>query len=180
MKQRSVRMDVCRAVIATALLTASCGGSPAPSSAAATPAAQPGATPANTDAGHVHTAPHGGTLLELGEEFAHVELLLDSSAGNLTAYVLDGEAEKPVRLRQEIITLLLAGPDALAARPFDLRAVASVLTGETVGDSSQFALTYEGLKGVKAFSGTLVQLVVKGQEFRDVPVVYPSVDQRKP
>ena len=47
---------------------------------------------------HEHTAPHGGTLVALGEEFGHLELLLNKETGELTAYVLDGEAEKPVRL----------------------------------------------------------------------------------
>ena len=31
--------------------------------------------------GHLHTAPHGGSLVILGETFAHLELLLDSEAG---------------------------------------------------------------------------------------------------
>lgn len=36
--------------------------------------------------------------MALGEEFGHLELLLNKETGELTAYVLDGEAEKPVRL----------------------------------------------------------------------------------
>ena len=50
---------------------------------------------------HEHTAPHGGALVGLGKEFAHVELVLEKATGKLTGYVLDGEAEKPVRLRAE-------------------------------------------------------------------------------
>jgi len=37
--------------------------------------------------------PHGGTLVALGAEFAHTELLPDSSTGTLMAQVLDGEAD---------------------------------------------------------------------------------------
>ena len=44
----------------------------------------------------------GGTLVELGNEFAHVELVLDSNAGSLTAYVLDGEAQESHAQRRRI------------------------------------------------------------------------------
>ncbi len=41
---------------------------------------------ADTDAhqsghGHEHAAPHGGTLIVLGDEFAHLELVLDPGTG---------------------------------------------------------------------------------------------------
>ena len=42
--------------------------------------------------GHHHVAPHGGTLVVFGNEFAHLELVLDLSVGKLDAYFLDGMA----------------------------------------------------------------------------------------
>ena len=45
---------------------------------------------------HEHKPPHSGTLVEFGEEFAHLELVLDAATGTLKAYALDGEAEKAV------------------------------------------------------------------------------------
>ena len=36
-----------------------------------------------TDAHHEHTAPHGGTLVVFGDEFAHIELVLDQTTGKL-------------------------------------------------------------------------------------------------
>ena len=54
-----------------------------------------------TQAHHEHTAPHGGTLVVFGNEFAHIELVLDQTTGKLTAYVLDGEAEKSVQTLTE-------------------------------------------------------------------------------
>jgi hypothetical protein len=55
--------------------------------------------------GHEHHAPHDGTLVELGEEFAHLELVLNAQTGTLTVYVLDGEAEQSVRIAQPEIEL---------------------------------------------------------------------------
>ena len=49
---------------------------------------------------HEHHAPHHGALEVLGDEFAHVELVLDEKTGRLTAYVLDGEAENPRALQE--------------------------------------------------------------------------------
>ena len=59
-----------------------------------------------THAHHHHTAPHGGALVVLGEEFAHVEFVLEEKRPeNSLVYVLDSEAEKPVRLSQKTIEL---------------------------------------------------------------------------
>jgi hypothetical protein len=57
------------------------------SSSTDTPSAT-SASPATT-ATHEHKAPHGGLLVEVGEEFAYIELVLDRTSGTLTAYMLD-------------------------------------------------------------------------------------------
>jgi len=112
---------------------------------------------------HTHQAPHGGTLVELGEEFAHVELLLDGTTGKVTAYIFDGEVEKPIRLEQKEI--VLKGKTV----SLTLEAVGSPLTGEKPGDTSQFEGQSDGLKGAKEFDGTIARVVIKGRELTDVP-----------
>ena len=113
---------------------------------------------------HAHQAPHGGTLVELGQEFAHVEVVFESATGKVTAYVLDGEVEKPIRLEQK--ELLLKGK----TRSVTLQAVGSPLTGEKPGDTSQFEGQSDGLKGATELDAALVRIVVKGREFNDVPL----------
>lgn len=44
-------------------------------------------------------APHGGVLLEVGEEVAHLELVHDPQDGSVKVYVLDGKADKAVAIR---------------------------------------------------------------------------------
>ncbi len=142
-------------------LTLACGGGePAP--AAPPPTADVG--------GHAHEAPHGGVLVELGDHVAFLEFVLDEDTGSLTVYVLDGAAEQAVRVSQETIGLVFEAPGILAGTSLELKARANVLTGETAGDSSQFVVTHESLKGVKAFKGQVLQVLIKGQTFRDVPV----------
>ena len=115
------------------LLLPGCGGD-------SPPAPPPSAAPV-----HLHRAPHGGTLVELGEEFAHVELLVDGTTGAATAFVLDGEAEGSFPVAQPALefTGRRDGPEF----PFALAAVANPLTGETVGRTSEFRGRCDALRG---------------------------------
>ncbi len=122
--------------------------------------------------GHEHSAPHGGTLIVLGDEFAHLELVLDPGTGDLTAYVLDGEAESPVRLEQEEIEMKIEVVRGSAA--LKLNAVSNVLTGETAGDSSEFSAQSDKLKGVKRFGAVITAITVKGREFEEVEFRFPE------
>lgn len=122
---------------------------------------------------HEHTAPHGGTLVVLGDEFAHLELVLDAETGKLTAYVLDGEAENPIRLEQEEIEMKIGagGKDYLALK---LKAVPSVLTGETAGDSSEFSVQSDRLKGIERFGAVITSITIKGKKFEGVEFGFPE------
>lgn len=117
---------------------------------------------------HEHKAPHGGTLVEIGEEFAHLELVLDQPTGQLTAYALDGEAENSVRLSQKEIEL------TIGSATIKLVAMDNPLTGETVGDTSEFRSPLGALKGQERFSGTIKKIQIKGQSFESVPANFPG------
>lgn len=123
--------------------------------------------------GHVHEAPHGGTLVVLADEAVNLELVLDAAAGKLTAYVLDGHAERGLRIAQPSIQLSLRRG---AGDPFDvtLVAVANALTGETAGDTSEFAATDERLRGPGAIDGVVRSVAVRGTAFADVPFRLPE------
>ena len=135
---------------------------------------------------HEHVAPHGGTLVVLGDEFAHVELVLDPAVGSLTAYVLDGHAEKAIRLRRPRVSLILDAVGVGDAQPaklpkpleLALLAVANPLTGETAEDSSQYAGGADQLKGVKRFTARLPELTVRGREFKDIAFKFPEGNER--
>ena len=131
-----------------------------------TPAPEP-------EGGHEHVAPHGGALVELGEELAHLELVHDPTTGTLTAYVLDGEAEQAVRVSASALELQVTPPGGTASTA-SLPAKANALTGEAVGDSSQFVGVVAARKGVSTFTGAVRQLNVRGKSFTDVPFSVPS------
>lgn len=131
---------------------------------------------------HEHSAPHNGTLVELGDEFAHVELVLDSDGGILTAYVLDGEAEEAVRIAQSDIQLdIELGHDEGGDEEFKviLQGKENSLTGETVGDTSEFSGQSDRLKGVKEFEAEIVHLTIKGQELNNVEFNFPKGNEEE-
>jgi hypothetical protein len=150
---------------------AGCSRSTTPPSQASSqnaPAGQGTAPGQGAPTGHEHHAPHGGTLVELGEEAAHIELVLDRSSGSLTAYVLDGEAEESVRIAQPSLDLVIDAPGP-AGRVLPLAARANVLTGETVGDSSEFGATDGALQTGGTIKGQVRHIHVKGQVFDHLP-----------
>jgi hypothetical protein len=126
---------------------------------------------------HEHKPPHGGTLVEFGEEFAHLELQLDPAIGRLTGYVLDGEAEKPVPIVQGEIVLLVKGKSADYSVP--LKGVGNPLTGEKLGDTSQFEGQADQLKGAKEFDAEVLKITVKGKEFSKVSFNFPKGNEEK-
>jgi hypothetical protein len=122
---------------------------------------------------HEHKPPHNGTLVVFGEEFAHLEFVLDPSTGKLTAYALDGEAEQAVRMAQKEIELKVRPPGTNESI-VKLTAVGSDLTGETPGDTSQFEGQSELLKNAKEFDAIISAVTLKGQEFKDVKFNFPK------
>lgn len=127
----------------------------------------------NSYAEHEHHAPHHGTLIVLGEEFAHLELVLDGATGTLSAYSLDGEAENAIPLTQsEIIIKITPQND----EQFDLalKALENPLTGETAGNTSEFKGQSETLKGISKFAGIIRAVVTNGQKFNNVVFDFPE------
>jgi len=124
---------------------------------------------------HHHAAPHGGTMVALGDHMAHLELVLDSQNGTLTAYILDGEASNAVRLAQPAIDIrLIKDPATKQGENLVLKAVANALTGEKETDSSEFSITSDLLKGTTEFSAIIQSVTIKGQEFKGVEFKYPG------
>ncbi len=108
-----------------------CGDKAAPEKGAAKP-------PADADA-HAHAkAPHGGELLELGEEEAHLEIVHDAKAGAVTVYVLDKDGKTPVPTAAP--TIVLATKDG----PKDL--VLTAVNAKPDGTADTWQGAHEGLK----------------------------------
>lgn len=63
------------------------------------------------EAAHEHKAPHGGEVLELGNEEGHIEVLHDQAAGTMTLHIYGTSLEKPVYVKAPVLNLQTkAGP----------------------------------------------------------------------
>lgn len=122
---------------------------------------------------HHHAAPHGGSLVELGTEAAHLELVVNRASGSLTLYVLDGEAEHAVRVASPSLTLHVER-DGGAPVVVTLGPVANALTGETVGATSQFAAIHDVFRTSGPIRAVLDAIIVNGRTYRRVAIVAPA------
>jgi hypothetical protein len=152
--------------------------------------ATPTKEPAPEHHHHHHTAPHGGTLVVFGEEFAHIELKLDNHTGKLTLWALDGEAENPLRLKSKTLSLQIrldekdqkSAESAAQENPFmlTLQGVANPLTGETLEETSQFEGQSPSLKEVKHFYGLFPSIELRGKTFEKVEFKFPEGNEEHP
>ena len=173
----SLRRAIATAHLAlAALAVVACGRPTAPPSLSApiTSASETKATPNTASL----RAPHGGTLIDLGD-IACLELLLDRSAGNLTLFVLDHQAARPVRISQPAIEVMLDGAGPGDERRFALFALMPVKIGALVGSASTFSVRLKELRDVGRMSGRVLDVVVDQQEFRDVRFDYPNRPTRQ-
>ena len=127
--------------------------------------------------GHEHHAPHGGTLVVLGEEFAHFEVLLDAASGKLSLYVLDREPDSYVRVKHPELELEIV-PSQGEAFSVRLKAAANPLTGETAGDTSQFEGQDDRLKGLKDFDAEAPALEIRGQKVGPTKFNFPKGNEK--
>ena len=90
------------------------------------------------DAGHEHPTkgPHGGHLIELGNEEYHAELLHDEKTHTVTVHLLDGAGKQPVAIPATELTLQLVQGGQFMK--YALKAVQG--PGDTAGAASRFEI----------------------------------------
>lgn len=125
------------------------------------------------DHAHDHHAPHGGSLVMLGDHAGFVELLLDSESGILELYVLDGEAEKAVPISQPEVTVEIE-PKAAGAEHFAIT-LSGVIEpeNEAAKTHTKYLGTYPQLKGLKEFSAVIEEIELgQDKHFHDLKTTY--------
>lgn len=128
--------------------------------------------------GHHHEPPHGGTAIDLGEEEAHLEFVLDAAAGKLTCYVLKPHMSGFQRITQE--TVELTATVGGKAETLALKAVANAATGEKPGDTSQFEAQADWLKTTKTFDAVVKSVSVRGKDFTALKFNFPKGSAPEP
>lgn len=133
---------------------------------------QPKSSHSHSHSGHHHEPPHGGTAIDLGDEEAHLEFVLDAATGKLTCYVLKGHMAGFQRITQE--TIELAANVGGKSESLTLKAVANAATGEKPGDTSQFEVQADWLKTAKNFDAEVKSVSVRGKTFAALKFNFPK------
>lgn len=161
LNSRSNQLLVCALI---AIAVSGCGESdrPAASSHVETSGPQVTIGPLHEHA-HASTGPHGGALIELGNEF-HAELVHDDAAGTVTVYVLDagGRNALPIDATEISVNLKHDG----RGEQFKLAAVSDA--GDPTGKSSRFVSSEKELAEDLDHEGAEPQLavVIDGKQYR--------------
>lgn len=159
-------------IVVFALLTlglAGCGDKPSggPALSGATETAAPPATvESNHEHAHASEGPHGGGLIELGNEEYHAELVHDDAAGTVTVYILDSAAKSAVPIDAAEITINLKHD----GRGEQFKVASSADQGDPAGKSSRFVSSEAELAEDLDHEGAEPQLVVTiaGKQYRGV------------
>jgi len=116
------------------------------------------------EAPHAEVGPHGGSLIELGKEEFHAELVHDEKAGEVTFYILDGAAKKtvPIEATEVLVNLKHDGKGE------QFKVAAKPAAGDPPGKSSCFFSADKELAGDLDHAGAEPQLVltIDGKQFR--------------
>ncbi len=100
-------------------------------------------SPTAQDPGHAHPSegPHGGHLIELGNEEYHAELLHDEQTHTVTVHLLDAAGKQPVSVPQMEITMQLFQDGEFVS--YALKAVPA--EGDATGAASEFQIVDDAL-----------------------------------
>ena len=120
---------------------------------------------------HVHVAPHGGQLVEVGEHGSGFNLeLVQHFDGFLQIYILDAHAENFVRIQSESIELTMPAENNTVRRII-LEAIPDPVTGETVGNTSLFTST-ERVTDLLPLKAVIPRLDILESTFENVEIYF--------
>lgn len=130
---------------------------------------------------HAEKGPHGGALVAIGHDAAHLEIVLDAESGKVTAYVLDGEAENPVPIKADQLELTYVREhdhegEEEKGKEEELTGtlVLAAVTPADDGTTAEFAGTADDLKGAEKFDAVLTAITIGKDEHKQVKFSYPE------
>jgi hypothetical protein len=116
---------------------------------------------------HHHEAPNGGVLIELGEEFAHLEFVSDTANNKITCYVFNGSLDSGLKAQQNSIIAEIKGKDE--SHNVIFTPTISELANNTAESSSQFEADYKFEKGVLV-KLNIKKIILKNKIFENIEV----------
>lgn len=160
-----MRTDTALAIACLGLLIAGCDSQMPPQ--------PPHSVAHEHDHGHGHShaqaGPHGGDLVELGDEAYHLEWTHDDEAEEVTIYILDGDAKELVPIASETISILSKIDDETKGEQTSEYKLAAI---DPTGDpptSAQFSLKSGELLTCLSLAGqgseVSISLTIEGEDY---------------
>tara|TARA_B100001939_G_scaffold330574_1_gene327840 strand:+ start:147 stop:626 length:480 start_codon:yes stop_codon:yes gene_type:complete len=125
--------------------------------------------------GHSHAAPHGGVMVDVENEFCHLEFVIDPGNGRLQMHALRFHPrEEPVKFFMEQVEATAKIGDeekAFVFRP-------TQADGETPATeaTSLYTAELDWLKETPAFDGTVKQLEIEGRSLQNITFKFAKKD----
>lgn len=118
---------------------------------------------------HEHTAPNGGSLIVIGEEFAHIEMLPQVEKGQIVCYIYDADLKFGEKAEQGVIECAMTYTEM--QEPLSLEFLSSVdeLASNTKDNSSEFVAKVD-LNGKTNIKLQLKSVKLKGKTFHDIVI----------
>ncbi|MEZ5990545.1 MAG: hypothetical protein R3F30_15825 [Planctomycetota bacterium] len=112
---------------------------------------------------HVHVAPHGGSLVEVGDHEANLEFVRDQEDGSLTVWVLGPHAQKPLVPSQDRMVLEMFHPARGGAIQVTLQ--------QDPVEQHRFRAESTDLEGLDHLEGVVLSLELAGKKHVRQPFV---------
>ena len=129
----------------------------------------------NGQDGHGHKSPHGGVLVDVGNEFCHLEFVQEPESNRLQLHVMRFHPkEMPVKFVMEQIEVSAKVGDeekVVIFKPVELDGVTA-----TDQPTSLYMAKVDWLKNAANFNGTVRELKIEGKIFSEIAFQFTKPD----
>ena len=108
----------------------------------------------------------------LGDHLYQLELVADTEEGELSLFILDGEAENFIRI--EAATIMASAETQGSQQALAFSAQANEATGETVGNTSHFMAKAPWLAEHSEFEAVFELIEIRGRGFENIHFPFPE------
>ena len=125
--------------------------------------------------GHGHKAPHGGVLVNVGDEFCHLEFVQEPESNRLQLHVLRFHPkEGPLKISMAKIEVgaTTGGEEkAIVFKPVELDGITA-----TDHPTSLYMAEVDWLENALNFNGTVKKLTIEGKLFLEIAFQFAKPD----
>ena len=125
--------------------------------------------------GHGHQAPHGGVLVNVGDEFCHLEFVQEPESNRLQLHVMrfhPKEGPLKISMAQIEVGATTSGEEkVIVFNPVELDGITA-----TDHPTSLYMAEVDWLKNAPNFNGTVKKLTIEGKLFLEIAFQFTKPD----